>query len=94
MTAMGVNRIASGAVVVLFLILAVGYVRFNFGIDAAYAECRDSNEIAVCNCMAEGYAAQRNIFTQAPLLGAMIGPTLSEFDLHMAGVRVDCGVLA
>ena len=86
--------LARGGVLCLIALLAVGYVRFNIGVDAAYATCRDTNSQADCECWLDGYTANRNIFTQAPVFGWVMGPSEAEFEGHMRDVSAACGLAA
>ena len=86
--------LARGGVLCLIALLAVGYVRFNIGLDDAYATCRQDNDVVACDCWRDGYTSERNIFTQAPVFGAFMGLSGPAFDDHMADVASTCGLVA
>lgn len=86
--------LARGGVLCLIALLAVGYVRFNVGVDAAYATCREANTQAECECWLAGYSANRTIFTEAPVFGLVLGVDDAEFDTRMQAVSNACGMTA
>lgn len=86
-------RYVRGALLVLIALMVVGYLRFNIGVDAAYADCRETNDVVVCDCARTGYAGIKSIFSETPVLGLIVGPSAQEFEAHMGAVRQECGVL-
>lgn len=84
--------LARGGVLVLIALLVVGYVRFNITLDNQYAVCRESNDEATCTCWFEGYTAERNIFTEAPVFSWFVGMSDRAFAQYESSLLLRCGV--
>lgn len=86
-------RMIQWVVLALIALFGVGYFAFNRGLDAAYAACRELNDVVVCNCFREGYASTRSIYTETPLIGRLFALPEEERTVRMAAVNADCGVI-
>ncbi len=86
--------LARGGVLGLIVLLGIGYLRFNMGVDAFYNDCRQTNDIAVCDCTLEGYTAAKNIFTEAPVFDWFLGQSDRMFAQQMGQHYDRCGYTA
>jgi len=87
-------RMIQWMVLALIALFGVGYFAFNRSLDAAYAACRELNDVVVCNCFREGYAATRSIYTETPLIGRLFALPEAERAARIASVNAECGVVA
>ena len=79
-------------VLALIGLFAIGYFAFNRGVDAAYAACRELNDVVVCTCFRDGYTATRSIYTETPLIGRLFALPEAERTEQLAAVSAECGV--